>query len=180
MRRLEPFPQKREKSACKPKPYPQMTYPGQRIQADVKLVSRRCAADPELRLYQYTAIDRLTRPRFLAACPEQSAFPSAVFLKKPFKWYIRVGCVQTDNIFEFPNRFSNSRRDLPTLYETTHAVLPFFGSARHPTCQSGIARSDKWGAFSFPAVRLNSVGQSLRPQTNQSLCGIDSLTEVPP
>ena len=28
-----------------------MTYPGQRIQVDVKVVPRRCIADPELRLY---------------------------------------------------------------------------------------------------------------------------------
>ena len=30
-------------------------------------------------------------------------------------------CVQTDNGFEFTNRFSNSRRDLPTLFEATAA-----------------------------------------------------------
>lgn len=28
-------------------------------------------------------------------------------------------CVQTDNGFEFTNRFSNSRRDLTTLFEAT-------------------------------------------------------------
>ena len=104
-----------------------MTYPGQRIQVDVKVVPRRCIADPELRLYQYTAIDEFTRLRFLAAYPEQSTYSSADFLKKLFKWYarrgIRVECVQTDNGFEFTNRFSNSKRDLPTLFETTAAQL---------------------------------------------------------
>ena len=30
--------------------YQQMTYPGQRIQVDVKVVPRRCITDPELRL----------------------------------------------------------------------------------------------------------------------------------
>lgn len=39
------------------KPYEQMTYPGQRVQVDVKVVLRRCIADPELRLFQYTVID---------------------------------------------------------------------------------------------------------------------------
>ena len=104
-----------------------MTYPGQRIQLDVKVVPRRCIADPELRLYQYTAIDEFTRLRFLAAYPEQSTCSSADFLKKLFKWYarrgIRVECVQTDNGFEFTNRFSNSRRDLTTLFETPAAQL---------------------------------------------------------
>ena len=32
-------------------------------------------------------------------------------------------CVQTDNGFEFTNRFSNSSRDLPTLFEATAAQL---------------------------------------------------------
>ena len=127
MRKLGLFPQKEKKPAYKPKPYQQMTYPGQRIQVDVKVVPRRCIADPELRLYQYTAIDEFTRLRFLAAYPEQSTYSSADFLKKLFKWYahrgIRVECVQTDNGFEFTNRFSNSKRDFPTLFETTASQL---------------------------------------------------------
>ena len=32
-------------------------------------------------------------------------------------------CVQTDNGFEFTNRFSNSKRNLPTLFESTAAQL---------------------------------------------------------
>ena len=127
MRKMGLFPPKEKKSACKPKPYQQMTYPGQRIQVDVKVVPRRCITDSELRLFQYTAIDEFTRLRFLAAYPEQSTCSSADFLKKLFKWYarrgIRVECVQTDNGFEFTNRFSNSKRDLPTLFETTAAHL---------------------------------------------------------
>lgn len=116
MRKLGLFPSKVKKPAYTPNPYQHMTYPGQRIQVDVKVVPRRCIADPELRLYQYTAIDEFTRLRFLAAYPEQSTYSSADFLKKLFKWYarrgIRVECVQTDNGFEFTNRFSNSKWDL--------------------------------------------------------------------
>ena len=127
MRKLGMFPSTKEKKTYKPKPYEQMTYPGQRVQVDVKVVPRCCIADPELRLYQYTAIDEFTRLRFLAAYPEQSSYSSADFLKKLVKWYarrgIRVECVQTDNGFEFTNRFSNSRRDFPTLFEVTAARL---------------------------------------------------------
>ena len=127
MRKLGMFPQAEKKKAYKPKPYEQMTYPGQRVQVDVKVVPLRCIAVPELRLYQYTAIDEFTRLRFLAAYPEQSTYSSADFLEKFVKWYgrrgIRVECIQTDNGFEFTNRFSNSRRDLPTLFETTAAKL---------------------------------------------------------
>ena len=110
-----------------PKPYEQMTYPGQRVQVDVKVVPRRCIADPELRLFQYTAIDEFTRLRFPAASPEQSTYSSADFLSKPVKWFARRGiqveCVQTDNGFEFTNRFANAKRELPTLFETAAQQL---------------------------------------------------------
>ena len=121
------FPAEKSKNTYKPKPYEQMTRPGERVQVDVKVVPRKCIADPELRLFQYTAIDEFTRLRFLAAYPEQSTYSSADFLSKLAKWYqrrgIQVECVQTDNGFEFTNRFSNSKRDMPTLFEETAAEL---------------------------------------------------------
>ena len=67
MRKLGMFPQERKKTAYTPKPYQQMTRPGERVQVDVKAVPRRCITDPELRLFQYTAIDEFSRLRFLAA-----------------------------------------------------------------------------------------------------------------
>ena len=127
MRKLGLFPPARKKKPYKPKPYEQMTYPGQRVQVDVKVVPPKCIADPELRLFQYTAIDEFTRLRFLAAYPEQSTYSSADFLKKLFKWYahrgIRVECVQTDNGSEFTNRFLTGKQDRPTLFEVTAAQL---------------------------------------------------------
>lgn len=127
MRKMGMFPQEKPKTTYKPKPYEQMTYPGQRLQIDVKVVPRCCIADPELRLFQYTAIDEFTRLRFLAAYPEQSTYSSADFLNKLVRWYARKGiqveCIQTDNGFEFTNRFSNSRRDVPTLFEVTAQKL---------------------------------------------------------
>lgn len=127
MRKLGLFPPAEKKAAYKPKPYEQMSYPGQRVQVDVKVVPRSCISDPELRLFQYTAIDELTRLRFLAAYPEQSTYSSADFLNKLVKWYarrgIRVECVQTDNGFEFTNRFSNSKKERLTLFETTASKL---------------------------------------------------------
>lgn len=123
MRKMGMFPQKTPKNHYTPKPYEQMTHPGQRVQVDVKVVPRRCIADPELRLFQYTAIDEFTRLRFLAAYPEQSTYSSADFLNKLVRWYARKGiqveCIQTDNGFEFTNRFSNSKRDILTLFEKT-------------------------------------------------------------
>lgn len=127
MRKLGMFPAAKAKKGYKPKPYEQMTHPGERIQIDVKVVPRRCVANPELRLYQYTAIDEYSRVRILGAYEEQSTYSSADFLRKIILKYARIGikveCVQTDNGFEFTNRFSNSKRDLPTLFEQTASEL---------------------------------------------------------
>ena len=112
---------------------------GMRVQVDVKVVPRACIADPELRLFQYTAIDEFTRLRFLAAYPEQSTYSSADFLRKLWAWYahrgIQVECVQTDNGFEFTNRFSGSKRNLPTLFEKTAAELSKAACRPQPSFQ---------------------------------------------
>ena len=122
------------KKKYKPKPYEQMDHPGQRVQIDVKVVPRDCIADPELKLYQYTAIDEYSRYRVLGAYVEQCTFSSADFLRKVVEVFRRKGvtveCVQTDNGFEFTNRFSNSKRDIPTLFEHTAAEL----GIRHTPC----------------------------------------------
>jgi len=116
-----------KKKSYIPKPYQQMTYLGQRIQVDVKVVPRHCIADLELRLFQYTAMDEFSRLRFLATYPEQSTYSSADFFKRLVKWYdpkgICLECIQTDNSFEFTNRFSPSKRDRMTLLEKTAAEL---------------------------------------------------------
>ena len=110
-----------------PKPYEQMQYPGQRVQIDVKVVPRACIADPQLKLYQYTAIDEYSRYRILGAYTEQSTYSSADFLRRVINAFRRKGvtveCVQTDNGFEFTNRLSNSKRDTLTLFESTAAEL---------------------------------------------------------
>ena len=112
MRKPGLFSAASKKKAYKPKPYEQMTYSGQRVQADVKVVPRRCITNPERCLFQYTAIDEFTRPRFLTAYPEQSTYSSVDFLKKLFKWYARRGirfeCIQTNNGLEFLHRQTGS------------------------------------------------------------------------
>lgn len=109
IRKMGFFPPRNKKSTCRPKPYEQMSYPGQRVQVDLKIVPHSCIADPELRLFQYTAVDEFTRLRFLVAHPEQSTYSSADFLQKLSSWYarrgIRVECVQTDSCFEFTHLF---------------------------------------------------------------------------
>ena len=127
MRKLGMIKGPKPKQKRKSKPYEQMTHPGERVQIDVKVVPLKCLANPEERLYQYTAIDEYTRLRYLGAYAEQSTYSSADFLEKVYKWFKRKGvtieCVQTDNGFEFTNKFSNSKRDLPTRFELTAKKL---------------------------------------------------------
>ena len=127
MKRLGMLPDKKKEKKYTPKPYEQMTYAGERVQIDVKVVPRKCITDPDLKLFQYTAIDEYSRYRVLGAYLEQSTYSSADFLKKVVAEFARKGikveCVQTDNGFEFTNRFSNSKKDIPTLFEQTAAQL---------------------------------------------------------
>ena len=127
LRREGLIEKEKPKKRYHPKPYEQMQYPGQRIQIDVKVVPRACIANPEPKLYQYTAMDEYSRYRILGAYPEQSTYSSADFLQKLVTGFARKGikveCVQTDNGFEFTNRFSSSQRELQTLFERTASAL---------------------------------------------------------
>ena len=126
LKRLHALPEAPTRQPYKPKPYEQMTYPGQRVQIDVKVVPRACCPNG-LRLFQYTAIDEFLRLWYLAAYEEQSTYSSADFLKKAYAFFKKsdfiIECVQTDNGFEFTNRFSQSIRELVTLFERTAAEL---------------------------------------------------------
>lgn len=121
MKKLRMLPPKLEKKKRVVKSYEQMTYPGERVQIDVKVVPRKCIANPDLKLYQYTAIDEYTRMRFLYGYEEQSTYSSADFAVRAVKWFkrrgINVECIQTDNGFEFTNRFSPSKKDKKTMFE---------------------------------------------------------------
>jgi transposase InsO family protein len=122
MRKLgiyEKVPSKKKK--YEPKAYEQMTYPGQRVQVDVKYVPKNCLTE-ELqekgeKYYQYTAIDEYTRLRYIAFAKEKSAYESTKFLgtlitKFPFK----IECIQTDNGPEFTNRLT-TYRNKKTMFE---------------------------------------------------------------
>lgn len=110
-----------------PKPYTQMTFPGERVQIDVKFVPYSCCPNhlPGERFYQYTAIDEFSRLRFLMGFKEHSSYSSSVFLEATVAFYaqhgIHIQCVQTDNGFEFTNRFSGNQTGKLTLFQMTAA-----------------------------------------------------------
>ena len=127
MRRLGMFPPAEKKKKYVPKPYESMDHAGQRVQIDVKVVPKNCIADPELKPYQFTAIDEYSRLRYLAAYEEHSSYSSADFLRKVVAFYKRRGisveCVQTDNGSEFTTRLLSKDERKQTLFEKTAAEL---------------------------------------------------------
>ena len=72
MRKLGLFPSKEKKPAYKPKPYQQMTYPGQRIQVDVKVVPD---AASQTRNSAYTNTLLLTSLHACASWPPTRSSP---------------------------------------------------------------------------------------------------------
>jgi len=126
---------KPKKKPYTPKPYTQMTYPGERIQIDVKYVPLSCCPNGE-RFYQYTAIDEFSRVRFLMGFRDHSTYSSAVFLEAAVAFYakhgISVKCVQTDNGLEFTNRFSPRPTDKLTLFQTTASRLGIYHKTIKP------------------------------------------------
>ena len=113
-----------KKKEYEPKPYEQMTHPGERIQIDVKYVPTKSLTkevrELDGRYYQYTAIDEYTRKRVLWASKEQSTSASAEFVKvimKKFKF--KIECIQTDNGFEFTNRLNSNECNRKTMFEKT-------------------------------------------------------------
>lgn len=111
-----------KKKTYEPKPYQQMTHPGERIQIDVKYVPRKCMSKELIKLeekyYQYTAIDEYTRQRVLWASKEHSTYASTQFTEivvKKFKY--KIECIQTDNGFEFTNRLNSQKAKEKTMFE---------------------------------------------------------------
>ena len=103
-----------------PKPYEQMSYPGQRVQIDVKFVPSACIVGTAAgqKFYQYTAIDEYSRFRYLEAFEEHSTYSSAIFLEHLIKAFpFPIKCVQTDNGAEFTKRLLPTERRTPTLFE---------------------------------------------------------------
>ena len=102
------------------------TYPGEKVQIDVKYVPQECMTKElkELneRYYQYTAIDEYTRMRYTWFTNEHSTYTSSEFAKRVKKFYpFKIDTIQTDNGFEFTNRlnWNSYLKNKKTLFEET-------------------------------------------------------------
>ena len=104
-------------------PYERATYPGQKVQIDVKFVPSYCVSNGQ-KYYQYTAIDECTRLVFREMYDEHSTYSSADFLRKlvgAFPFPIRT--IQTDNGREFTNAYLPQKTPTLSLFEATLVEL---------------------------------------------------------
>jgi len=123
IRRMQLGNTEKARKGYKPKPYEQMTYPGQKVQIDVKFVPKYCVAGEE-KYYQYTAIDEYTRLVYREMYDEHSTYSSQDFIRKVVKFFpFKIELVQTDNGTEWTNALI-SNTSTPTLFE---AELEKFG-----------------------------------------------------
>lgn len=111
-----------KKKEYEPKPYEQMTYPGERVQVDVKYVPKENLTEEvrqkDGRYYQYTALDEYTRKRKMWASKELSTRASAEFVEVIRKYFpFKIECIQTDNGFEFTNRLNPQGTKKKTMFE---------------------------------------------------------------
>ena len=108
-------PKKHKKK--KTKPYIQMTFPGERIQIDVKTVPSKCIVG-QFKLYQYTAIDEFSRFRYLQIYEEKSTYTSYKFLQQVIKRFpFKIYTVRTDNGVEFTKRLISKNENDKTIFE---------------------------------------------------------------
>src|SRR5699024_2019638 len=111
------FQCKKKKIKHKTKPYIQMTFPGERIQIDVKTVPSKCIVG-QFKLYQYTAIDEYSRYRYLQIYGEKSTYTSYKFLLEVIKRFpFKIYTVRTDNGLEFTKRLIAKDDNNLTIFE---------------------------------------------------------------
>lgn len=124
LRRLSLTPVKPPNPKYVAKPYEKMSFPGERVQIDVKIVPAVCiVGDAKLmdeKFYQFTAIDEYSRFRFLAAFKDESSYSASQFVNMLVKAFpFEIKCIQTDNGAEFTNRFVTGKRNLLTQFQLT-------------------------------------------------------------
>ena len=100
----------------KPEVYEGGTFPGERVQIDVKYVPRACLYGEKL--YQYTLVDEFSRWCYREIHAEHNAHASNLFIRNavtaaPFT----IKEVQTDNGHEFTNALFGQKREEPTRFE---------------------------------------------------------------
>jgi len=107
-----------EASPEKPKVYEGGTFPGERVQIDVKFVPKLCLYGEKL--YQYTMVDEYSRWCYREIHNEHSAYISSLFLRNAVKAApFKIHEAQTDNGHEFTNAIFGQKQENLTRFEQT-------------------------------------------------------------
>ena len=110
-------PEIKKRSKKNPQPYERASYPGQKIQIDVKFIPSCCVANGQ-KYYQYTAVDECTRWTFREIYDEHSTYSSKDFLEKLIKAFpAPIREIQTDNGREFTNAYLPQKTSTSSLFE---------------------------------------------------------------
>lgn len=119
IRKMRLSTKKKRKSYPKSKYKKKITsYPGERVQIDVKFVPNECIGfrSHHSRYYQITAIDEFSRKRYLELVNENSTYTTSEFLSRlENKLGFKIELIQTDNGFEFVN--NHDRTEVKTRFE---------------------------------------------------------------
>lgn len=125
-----------KRKARKAQPYKRASYPGEKVQIDVKFVPSYCVSNG-VKYYQYTAIDECTRFVYREMYDEHSTYSSSDFLNKliiAFPFPIRE--IQTDNGTEWTNAlrvknpahsktlFEQGLEDMDIIYHRIRVATP--------------------------------------------------------
>ena len=92
----------------------QGTYPGEKVQVDIKYVPQECIRFPCYgdKYYQITAIDEYSRKRVLKIVKEKSTYETKEFIKSLRKRMgFKIETIQVDNGLEFVNDDDKTEKD---------------------------------------------------------------------
>lgn len=129
--------------------YPEMSYPGEKVQIDVKEVPYACLRGALRRdgkhLYQWTAIDECTRIRFIYGFEEHTPENTVKFLKMLVKAFpFRIRTIQTDNGTEFTYKFiSDTEKSPMDKWLEAHGIEHVLIPPRTPWHNGKVERSHR-------------------------------------
>jgi transposase len=109
------------------------SYPGEKVQVDIKYVLHYCLdfETTEMRYYQITALDEYSRKRVLEIVEEKSCYNTSVFvLELEKKLGFKIKTIQTDNGSEFVNNQEKTREE--TYFEKTLKKLGIIHKRTRP------------------------------------------------
>ena len=163
--------------------YPEMTYPGEKVQIDVKEVPYACLRGALRRdgkhLYQWTAIDECTRIRFVYGFEEHTPENTVKFLKMLINIFpFSINTIQTDNGTEFTYKFISDTEKSPMdkfleKLGTEHILIP----PRTPWHNGKVERSHRndqryfydWETFRSVEELNEKLKEHLKWSNNKSM-----------